>query len=63
MRSIEIVINPKGEVRLQTKGYAGAECRQASAEIEKALGIVQSDQPTAEMYTPCTASQTQTTRS
>lgn len=63
MRSIEVVIDARGEVRLQTKGYTGAECRQASAEIEKALGIVQSDQPTAEMYTASTASQTQTTRS
>ncbi len=47
---IEITINPRGEIVVQTKGYTGSSCRQASRLIEQALGIVQSDQPTAEMY-------------
>ncbi len=47
---IEITVNPKGEIVVQTKGYTGSSCRQASRFIEQALGIVQSDQPTAEMY-------------
>ena len=49
-QTIEILVNPKGEVTVQTKGFAGSSCRQASQALEKALGIVQSDTPTAEMY-------------
>ncbi len=47
---IEIVIDAKGEALLQTKGYAGTSCRDASRLLERALGAVASDVPTAEMY-------------
>ena len=47
---IEIVVDDKGEARLQTKGYTGASCRDASRLLERALGAVASDVPTAEMY-------------
>ena len=50
MKSIEITINPKGEATVQTKGFTGASCRDASKLIEQALGTVQSDKATAEMY-------------
>ncbi len=56
MKTIEIVIDPAGEARLQTRGYSGPSCRDASRLLEQALGIVQSDTPTTEMY----QSQTQT---
>ena len=38
MRTIEIIVSPKGETSVQTKGFAGSECRQASGFIEDALG-------------------------
>ena len=47
---IEIVVDAKGEARLQTKGYAGPSCLDASRLLERALGAVASDMPTAEMY-------------
>lgn len=50
MKIIEIIVDPRGGVRVQTKGYAGAECRSASAEIEKALGVPSAEQLTAEFY-------------
>ena len=50
MKSIEIIVSPKGETVIQTKGFAGDECRQASKALEQALGLVQSDRPIAEMY-------------
>ena len=50
MKLIEIVITPDGHTHLETKGYAGGECREASRQMEQALGIVKSDQSTAEMY-------------
>ena len=48
--TIEVVIDPQGNVRLATSGFSGSTCRQASAALEVALGIVQAEQPTAEFY-------------
>ena len=48
--TIEIIVNAKGETTVQTKGFAGSSCREASRLIEQALGQVQSDKPTAEFY-------------
>jgi len=50
MKSIEIIISPTGATTVQTKGFAGAGCREATRLIEQALGQVQSDRPTAEFY-------------
>lgn len=57
MKSIEIIIDPKGEVSIQTKGFNGASCKDASKALEEALGIVRSDTATPEMYQSATTSQ------
>ena len=49
-RIIEMTISPTGETIVQTKGYAGAECQQASKWLEQALGIAAQDRNTAEFY-------------
>jgi DUF2997 family protein len=49
---MEIIISPSGETRLETKGFAGAACQRASQFLEKALGMTQSEQLTAEFYAP-----------
>ena len=38
MKSIEIIVSPQGETRLETKGFSGAECQEASRFLESALG-------------------------
>ena len=38
MKIIEIIVSPQGESRVQTKGFAGSECQQASRFLEQALG-------------------------
>lgn len=43
---IEIIVSPKGETRLETKGFAGAECREASKFVEQALGVAAGEQLT-----------------
>ena len=53
-KTIEIVIDPTGVARLQTKGFAGPACRDASRLLEQALGTVGSDTPTVEMYQAAT---------
>jgi len=54
---IEITIDPKGNSKLQTKGFAGSSCRDASRLLERALGVVESDVPTTEMYQAAPAEQ------
>jgi hypothetical protein len=52
-----VIISPNGETKIETKGFAGAECQKASEFLEKALGQRQAEQLTAEYH--CEASQTQ----
>jgi hypothetical protein len=47
---IEIIVSPTGEARLETKGFAGAECREASKFVEEALGQRAGEQMTAEFH-------------
>ena len=47
---IEVTVSPAGEVRIETRGFQGTACRNADAFLRSALGLVRSDQPTAEMY-------------
>jgi hypothetical protein len=47
-RIIEVIVSPRGETTVQTKGYAGAACLQASKFLEQALGITTVDRKTAE---------------
>lgn len=35
---IEIVVSPTGETKLETKGFVGSECIEASRFVEEALG-------------------------
>jgi hypothetical protein len=58
-RLIEVIVSPKGEVMVQTRGYAGPDCLAASRFLEQALGVVAAEQKTAEFFTPTTASEQQ----
>jgi hypothetical protein len=49
-RIIEVTISPKGETKIETKGYSGSSCQAASRFLEDALGAKLSDKPTAELY-------------
>lgn len=49
-RVIEVVVSPKGEITVQTKGYSGSDCLLASKFLEQALGLVASDKKTAEFF-------------
>ena len=52
---IEVVISPQGEARVETNGFTGSSCRQASQFLEQALGATASEKLTAEFYQPETA--------
>jgi Protein of unknown function (DUF2997) len=49
-RIIEVTISPTGETTVQTKGYAGGDCLEASKFLEGALGMVASERKTSEYY-------------
>ena len=50
MKTIEIIILPDGQSRLETKGFAGSRCREASRFLEAALGKTTSETLTAEFH-------------
>jgi hypothetical protein len=49
-KTIEITVGPRGETTVQTKGFTGPECRDASRFVKQALGQKTAEQMTAEFY-------------
>lgn len=39
-RTIEIIIAPSGEIKIDAIGFKGADCEQATKFLEEALGVV-----------------------
>ncbi len=50
MKIIEVLIDPQGQVSLQTRGFAGRSCREGSRFLEEALGTTLHERATAESY-------------
>ena len=49
-KQIDFTIDEEGNVSIQVKGVAGAECEKLTREIEAALGIVSERTRTSEYY-------------
>ena len=49
-KTIEVIVSPQGEVKVQTRGFTGSSCRDASKFVEQALGQRTGEQLTAEFY-------------
>jgi hypothetical protein len=49
-QTIEIIVSSTGEATVQTKGFTGSACRDASKFIEQALGEQSTEQLTPEFY-------------
>ena len=50
MRIIEIIVDSKGQSKVETRGFTGGECREASKFIEQALGQRTDEKLTADFY-------------
>ena len=50
MKIIEIIVSPQGETKIETRGFSGSECQQASQFIELALGTKTSELVTPEFH-------------
>ena len=58
MHILEVIVSPQGETTVRTRGFAGAECLQASKWLEQALGISTHESKTAEFHVAVTNQQT-----
>ena len=58
-RTIEIIVTPEGKTIVQTLGFTGASCRDASKFIEQALGQRTGEHLTAEFHQGQAGQQTQ----
>lgn len=50
MKTIELIVGRDGSSRLETRGFAGEACRDASRFIEEALGVRLSEKLTSEFH-------------
>jgi hypothetical protein len=49
-KTIEITVDGEGRVTVETKGFAGGSCREASRFVEEAIGARTSERLTAEFH-------------
>jgi hypothetical protein len=50
VKTIEIIVDPGGKTTVQTRGFIGPECKEASKAMEQALGQREGQTLTAEYY-------------
>jgi hypothetical protein len=50
LKTIEITVGPRGETKVETRGFSGDTCREASRFVEQALGSPTAETLTAEFY-------------
>lgn len=50
MKTIEVIVDTKGQTRVETKGFTGPECLAASRFLEQALGVRTTEHLTGEFY-------------
>jgi hypothetical protein len=50
LKLIEITVDAKGEIVVETKGFAGSSCKDASRFLEQALGESTRERLTAEFH-------------
>lgn len=60
MRQIIVTVPLKGPVVIETKGFTGNACMQATERLKSALGVTISETPTEEMFQAETQAEEQT---
>jgi len=56
-KTIEIIIAPNGQSKVETKGFTGSECRDASRFVELAIGQQTNEILKSEFHQTATAQQ------
>jgi hypothetical protein len=57
MKKIKVVVSKEGETQISTEGFTGTACKDATKQLEKALGTVTKDSNTQEFYNESTVDQ------
>ena len=57
MKTIEIIVAPNGQSRIETQGFIGSGCREASQFIERALGQTMDERLKTEFHQSATTEQ------
>jgi hypothetical protein len=50
VKTIEITVDTQGQTRIETKGFTGSACREASKFVEQALGRTTAETLTSAFY-------------
>ena len=56
-RTIEITVTPEGATSIKTSGFTGGSCRDATRELERALGVAGKESLLPEFYAQTKAGQ------
>ena len=59
MKIIEVTVDPEGKTKVETKGFSGSECVDASRALEQALGVQVAERKTGEFYSDAMTGTTQ----
>ena len=57
MKTITIIVDKVGQVAIQTNGFDGQSCKEATKVIERGLGVVLSDRPSFDQPTQQTSAE------
>jgi hypothetical protein len=49
-RTIEITVSPEGATSIKTTGFTGSSCKDATRDLERALGVAGREQLTPEYF-------------
>ena len=50
MKTIEITVSPEGATSIKTSGFTGSSCRDATRDLERALGLAGKESLLPEYY-------------
>ena len=57
---IQVVVSPKGETKIETTGFTGSSCQEASRALEEALGAKTGETLTGDYYATSNEQQIET---
>ena len=49
-KTIQITVSPEGSVSIKTAGFTGSSCKDATRELERALGVASNETLTPEFH-------------
>jgi hypothetical protein len=56
-KKIEITVSPEGAVNIKTAGFTGSSCKDATRDLEKALGVAGRETLLPEFYSQASTGQ------